>query len=70
MRMSNAQAGEACTHAVDRAIQCHGAFGFTWGRHAQLFFRRAQWAEYSFGVSGHHRRQRARLLFGEHAAGL
>ena len=46
-------------------IQFHGAFGFTWECHAQLFFRRAQWAEYSFGDSAHHRRHLAALLLGK-----
>jgi alkylation response protein AidB-like acyl-CoA dehydrogenase len=68
VRMSKAQSGEACTHAVDRAIQFHGAFGFTWDCHAQLFFRRAQWAEYTFGDYAHHRRHLARLLLGETSA--
>jgi alkylation response protein AidB-like acyl-CoA dehydrogenase len=68
VRMSKAQSGETCTHAVDRAIQFHGAFGFTWDCHAQLFFRRAQWAEYTFGDAAHHRRHLAGLLFGKPAA--
>lgn len=69
VRMSKAQSGEACTEAVDRAIQFHGAFGFTWDCHAQLFFRRAQWAEYTFGDTAHHRRHLAGLLFGQSATG-
>ena len=69
VRMSKAQSGDACTHAVDRAIQFHGAFGFTWDCHAQLFFRRAQWAEYTFGDAAHHRRHLAGLLLGDVAAG-
>jgi alkylation response protein AidB-like acyl-CoA dehydrogenase len=68
VRMSKTQAGETCTHAVDRAIQFHGAFGFTWDCHAQLFFRRAQWAEYTFGDAAHHRRHLSGLLFGKPAA--
>ena len=68
VRMSKTQSGETCTHAVDRAIQFHGAFGFTWDCHAQLFFRRAQWAEYTFGDAAHHRRHLAGLLFGKPAA--
>jgi alkylation response protein AidB-like acyl-CoA dehydrogenase len=64
VRMSKVQSGETCTNAVDRAIQFHGAFGFTWDCHAQLFFRRAQWAEYTFGDAAHHRRHLARLLLG------
>jgi alkylation response protein AidB-like acyl-CoA dehydrogenase len=68
VRMSKTQSGETCTHSVDRAIQFHGAFGFTWDCHAQLFFRRAQWAEYTFGDAAHHRRHLAGLLFGKLAA--
>ncbi len=65
VRASKVQSGDACTHAVDRAIQFHGAFGFTWECQAQLFFRRAQWAEYTFGDAAHHRRHLAGLLFGK-----
>jgi acyl-CoA dehydrogenase len=68
VRMSRVQSGETCTHAVDRAIQFHGGFGFTWECNAQLFFRRAQWAEYTFGDAAHHRRHLAGLLFGKSAA--
>ena len=67
VRASKAQSGEACMLAVDRAIQFHGAFGFTWECQAQLFFRRAQWAEYTFGDAAHHRRHLAGLLFGKPA---
>ncbi|MCH2172067.1 acyl-CoA/acyl-ACP dehydrogenase [Myxococcota bacterium] len=67
VRMSKVQSGDACTHAVDRAIQFHGAFGFTWDCHAQLFFRRAQWAEYTFGDAAHHRRHLSELLFKDDA---
>src|SRR4029077_9291236 len=63
LRMAKAQLGEGYAHAGDRSIQFHGAIGFTYECHAQLFFRRAQWAEYSFGDSLHHRRRLAELLF-------
>jgi len=65
VRAAKLQCGEACTETADRAIQFHGAYGFTWECHAQLFFRRAQWAEYTFGDSGHHRRHLATLLLGK-----
>ena len=65
VRSAKLQCGEACTEAVDRAIQFHGAYGFTWECHAQLYFRRAQWAEFSFGDSAHHRRHLATLLLGK-----
>ncbi len=62
LRMAKAQLGETFAHAADRAIQFHGAIGFTYECHAQLFFRRAQWAQYTFGDPLHHRRRLAALL--------
>jgi acyl-CoA dehydrogenase len=63
IRMAKAQAGESFTHASDRAIQFHGAIGFTHEFHAQLFFRRAQWDEYAFGDAALHRRRLGETLF-------
>jgi alkylation response protein AidB-like acyl-CoA dehydrogenase len=64
LRMAKAFLGDLYTHATDRSIQFHGAIGFTWECHAQLFFRRAQWAQYSFGDGAHHRRHLADRLLG------
>ncbi len=63
LRMAKAQLGDTYAHAVDRSIQFHGAIGFTYECHAQLFFRRAQWAQHSFGDSLHHRRHLGTLLW-------
>jgi alkylation response protein AidB-like acyl-CoA dehydrogenase len=63
LRMAKAQLGETYAYAVDRAIQFHGAIGFTYECHAQLFFRRAQWALCSFGDPAHHRRHLADLMW-------
>jgi acyl-CoA dehydrogenase len=63
LRMAKAQLGETYAYAVDRAIQFHGAIGFTYECHAQLFFRRAQWLQSSFGDSVHHRRHLAHLMW-------
>jgi alkylation response protein AidB-like acyl-CoA dehydrogenase len=63
LRMAKAQLGETYAYAVDRAIQFHGAIGFTYECHAQLFFRRAQWAQCSFGDPAHHRRHLADLMW-------
>jgi acyl-CoA dehydrogenase len=63
LRMAKAQLGEGYAHASDRSIQFHGAIGFTYECHAQLFFRRAQWQAHSFGDAQHHRRQLAELLW-------
>jgi len=62
VRMAKAACGEAFVHAADRAIQFHGGYGFTWECHAQLFLRRALWAEATFGDAAHHRRHLASLL--------
>jgi acyl-CoA dehydrogenase len=63
LRMAKAQLGEGYAHATDRSIQFHGAIGFTYECHAQLFFRRAQWLAHSFGDAQHHRQRLAQLLW-------
>ncbi|MDH5675184.1 MAG: acyl-CoA dehydrogenase [Myxococcales bacterium] len=68
VRMAKAAAGDSFTEASDRAIQFHGGIGFTYECHAQLYFRRAQWGQYSFGDAGHHRRRLEPLLLGDAAA--
>jgi acyl-CoA dehydrogenase len=62
LRMAKAQACDAFAFAGDRAIQFHGAFGFTYECDAQLFLRRALWLQYGFGDTGHHRRHLANRL--------
>ena len=64
VRMAKAQIGETYTHAAYRAIQFHGAIGFTYECHAQLFLRHALFNEYCFGDAPHHRRKLSDLLFG------
>jgi acyl-CoA dehydrogenase len=64
LRMAKAQACDALAFAGDRAIQFHGAFGFTYECDAQLFLRRALWLQYGFGDAGHHRRHLANQLLG------
>jgi alkylation response protein AidB-like acyl-CoA dehydrogenase len=61
-RMAKAQATEALKFAGDRAVQFHGGMGFTWDCDAQLFIRRAQWAQQQFGDAQHHRQRLAALL--------
>lgn len=63
VRMAKAQASDSCAHAVDRAIQFHGAIGFTYECHAQLYFRRAQWAQYCFGDAALQRRRLGEAWF-------
>ncbi len=62
LRMAKAQASEAFAFAGDRAIQFHGGFGFTWECDAQLYLKRALWAQYAFGDAIHHRRHLAEAL--------
>ena len=50
--------------ASDRAIQFHGAMGFTYECDAQLYIRRAQWSQQQFGDSYYHRKRLATLLLG------
>lgn len=61
-RMAKAQATETLKYAGDRAVQFHGGMGFTWDCDAQLFLRRAQWAQQQYGDAQHHRTRLAGLL--------
>ena len=61
--MAKAQATETLKFAGDRAVQFHGGMGFTWDCDAQLFNRRAQWAQQQFGDAQQHRQRIGELLF-------
>lgn len=61
-RMAKAQATETLLTAGDRAVQFHGGMGFTYECDAQLYIRRAQWAQQQFGDAWHHRKHLAALL--------
>jgi alkylation response protein AidB-like acyl-CoA dehydrogenase len=61
-RMAKAHTSDTYAYATNRAIQFHGAMGYTWECNAQLFFKRAQWDQFAFGDAIHHRRHLARLL--------
>ncbi|MGK0440764.1 MAG: alkylation response protein AidB-like acyl-CoA dehydrogenase [Pseudohongiellaceae bacterium] len=63
-RMAKAQASQALLFAGDRAVQFHGGMGFTYECDAQLYIRRAQWAQQVFGDASHHRKRLAGLLLG------
>ena len=62
LRMAKAEASDSFAFAGDRGIQFHGGFGFTWECDAQLYLRRALWAQYAFGDAIHHRRHLADAL--------
>ena len=61
-RMAKAQAAEALLFAGDRDVQFHGGMGFTYECDAQLYIRRAQWAQQMFGDAYHHRKRLATML--------
>jgi len=61
-RMAKAQATEALKFAGDRDVQFHGGMGFTYECDAQLYIRRAQWAQQMYGDAYHHRKRLAALL--------
>jgi alkylation response protein AidB-like acyl-CoA dehydrogenase len=62
LRMAKAESSDSFAFAGDRAIQFHGGFGFTWECDAQLYLRRALWAQYAFGDAAHHRKKLADLV--------
>jgi len=62
LRMLKAEASDAFAFAGDRAVQFHGAFGFTYECDAQLFLRRALWCQSQYGDALHHRKRLADLV--------
>jgi alkylation response protein AidB-like acyl-CoA dehydrogenase len=62
LRMAKAEVSDSYAFAGDRGIQFHGGFGFTWECDAQLYLRRALWAQYAYGDALHHRRHLAEAL--------
>lgn len=63
VRMAKAHTGPAFAYAADRAIQFHGAYGFTYECDAQLYRRRALWGESQHGDALYHREKLADLIF-------
>ena len=61
-RMAKVQATESLLYAGDRAVQFHGGMGFTYECDAQLYIRRAQWAQQQYGDARYHRKHLAALL--------
>jgi alkylation response protein AidB-like acyl-CoA dehydrogenase len=61
-RMAKAMAGQSFGFAVEKGVQLHGGFGFTWDCDVQLYFKRALWSRGTLGDGAHHRRHLARML--------
>jgi len=61
-RMAKAKANDTFAFAGDRAVQFHGAFGFTYDCDAQLYLRRALWNQTQHGDPAYQRRLLQPLL--------
>lgn len=64
-RMAKAHASEVFAGAVQRGVQLHGGFGFTWEADLHFFFKRMLATRASFGDAAHHKRKLAASLFGQ-----
>jgi alkylation response protein AidB-like acyl-CoA dehydrogenase len=58
-------ASEVFAGAVQRGVQLHGGFGFTWEADLHFFFKRMLATRASFGDAAHHKRKLAASLFGQ-----
>jgi alkylation response protein AidB-like acyl-CoA dehydrogenase len=63
-RMAKASATEAFSLAVDRGVQLHGGYGFTWDCDAHFYFKRALWSAATLGDATWHRRHLGEALLG------
>lgn len=61
-RMAKAAATQALNFAVDRGVQLHGGFGFTWDCDMHWYFKRALWSAATLGDARHHRQALAERL--------
>ena len=63
-RMAKAAATDAMRFSVDRGVQLHGGYGFTWDCDAHFYFKRYLWSAATLGDATHHRRHLASALIG------
>jgi alkylation response protein AidB-like acyl-CoA dehydrogenase len=66
--MAKAEAGEAAAFAARRALQAHGAIGYTWEQDLHLWMRRAWSLELSWGTRRRHRERVASAVLAPGAA--
>ena len=66
--MAKAEAGEAAAFAARRALQTHGAIGYTWEQDLHLWMRRAWSLDLSWGARRFHRERVAAALLAPGAA--
>lgn len=53
--MAKAYCSDAYCHTAGEGIQVHGGIGFTWEHDMHLYFKRAKYAEFTFGDATYHR---------------
>jgi alkylation response protein AidB-like acyl-CoA dehydrogenase len=53
--MAKAYCSDAYCHTAGEGIQVHGGIGFTWEHDIHLYFKRAKYAEFTFGDATYHR---------------
>lgn len=61
--MAKWMACEAAVFGARRALQCHGAIGYTWEQDLHIFMRRAWTLERAFGLPAFHRSRVREALF-------
>jgi alkylation response protein AidB-like acyl-CoA dehydrogenase len=66
--MAKAEAGEAATLAARRALQAHGAIGYTWEQDLHLWMRRAWSLDLAWGSRRRHRERIAGAVLAPGAA--
>ncbi len=62
-RMAKAYGEQMLSYAVQKGVQLHGGFGFTWECDVQLYFKRMLWTRATLGDAAHHKAALAAALF-------
>ncbi len=65
VRMAKAYISDGFAYAGDRAVQFHGAMGFTYECNAQLYLRRALWGQSQYGDAAWQRQRLESILLDE-----
>lgn len=57
--MANARLSDVSCRTTNRAVQIHGAIGFTWEHDLHQWFKHPNWNETAFGDAAFHRERAA-----------